>query len=168
MFLGIEELNENDSKSQEESDEEAEVNMEAELLSALSELKKYKNKYNRLKNFVIEQRERQELEEKEIDSLISELEEIKRIEAELKERLDEKEKSCQKLEIEMVDLKRKVEVENNVHDGIKNSSIILDKIPDSPKFPFDKNGIGYKRKKNKLELGHGSSRSLKKILHSQG
>jgi hypothetical protein len=60
MFLGIEEINENDSKSQEESDEEAEVNMEAELLSALSELKKYKNKYRRLKNFVIEQREREE------------------------------------------------------------------------------------------------------------
>ena len=60
MFLGIEELNENDSKSQEESDEEVEVNIEAELLSPLSELKKYKNKYRRLKNFVIEQRERQE------------------------------------------------------------------------------------------------------------
>ena len=60
MFLGIEELNEDDSKSQEESDEEAKVNMEVELLSALSELEKYKNKYKRLKNFVIEQRERQE------------------------------------------------------------------------------------------------------------
>ena len=62
--------------------------MEAELLSALSELKKYKNKYRRLKNFVIEQRERQEQEEKEIDSLISELEEAKRTEEELKDLLD--------------------------------------------------------------------------------
>ena len=78
-----------------------------------------------------EQREKQEYEEKEIDSLISELEEAKRTEEELKDLLDEKEKSCQNLEIEMVDLKRKVEANNNVHDMFKNSPIILDKILDS-------------------------------------
>ena len=59
--------------------------MEAELVNSLSELKRYKNKYRQLKNFVIEQREKQEQEEKEIDSLISELEEFRRTEAELKE-----------------------------------------------------------------------------------
>ena len=124
MFLGIEELNEDNSKSQEESNEEAKVNMEVELLSALSELKKYKNKYKRLKNFVIEQSERQEQEEKKIDILISELEIVKRTEAKLKELLDEEEKSCQNLEIKMVDLKRKVEANNNVHYRLKNSSTI--------------------------------------------
>lgn len=60
MFLGIEELNENDSNSQEEYYVEVEVDMEAELISALSELKKYKNKYRKLKNFMSEQKEKQE------------------------------------------------------------------------------------------------------------
>ena len=32
--------------------------MEAELVNALSELKRYRNKYRQLKNFVIEQREK--------------------------------------------------------------------------------------------------------------
>ena len=36
-----------------------------------------------------------------------------------------------KLEIEMVDLKRKVEGKNNAHDRLKNISIILDEIVDS-------------------------------------
>ena len=53
--------------------------------------------------------------------MISELEEVKRTKAELEELLDEKEKSCQKLAIEMVDLKRKVEANNNVHDRLKNN-----------------------------------------------
>ena len=45
----------------------------------------------------------------------------------------------------MVHLKRKVEGNNNAHDRIKNSSIILDEILDSQKSPFDKIGLGYKR-----------------------
>ena len=45
----------------------------------------------------------------------------------------------------MVDLKRKVEGNNNAHDRLKNSSIILDEILDSQKSPFDKTGLGYKR-----------------------
>ena len=94
-------------------------------MNALSELKRYINKYRQIKNFLIEQREREEYEEKKIDNMINELEEVKNIEAELKELLNEKEKSCQKLEIEMVDLKRKVEANNNVHDRLKNNSIIV-------------------------------------------
>ena len=73
MFLGIEELNEDDSNSQEESYVEAEVDMEAELISSLSELKKYKNKYMKLKNLVSEKKEKQEYEEKGIDDLIKDL-----------------------------------------------------------------------------------------------
>ena len=44
----------------------------------------------------------------------------------------------------MVDLKRKVEGNNNAHDGLKNSSIILDENLDSQKSHFDKTGLGYK------------------------
>ena len=101
---------------------------------------------------MIEQREKREQEEKEIDSLISELEEAKRIEEELKDLLDEKENSCQKLEIEMVDLKRKVEANNNVHERLKNNSIILDKILDSQKSPFDKTRIGYKKEEEQSRI----------------
>ena len=45
----------------------------------------------------------------------------------------------------MVDLERKVEANNNVHDRLKNSSIILDKILDNQRPPFDKTRIGYKK-----------------------
>ena len=41
--------------------------------------------------------------------------------------------------------KKKVEANNNVHDRLKNSSIILNKILDSQKSLFDKTGIGYKK-----------------------
>ena len=56
--------------------------------------------------------------------------------------LGEREKSCQKLEVEMIDLKGKIEVNKNAHDRLKNSSIILDKILDSQRSSFDKTGIG--------------------------
>ena len=61
LFLSIEEPNKKEySKYEEKSNVEVEVNMEEKLLSALNELKRYKNKYKKLKNFVIEQREKQE------------------------------------------------------------------------------------------------------------
>ena len=74
LFLGIVEENEHE----EDLESEEEVNMEAKLVNSLSESKRYRNKYRQLKNFVIEQREKQEQKENEIDSLISELEEAKR------------------------------------------------------------------------------------------
>ena len=70
----------------------------------------------------------------------------------MKDLLDEKEKSYQKLEIEMVDLKRKSEVNNNVHDRFKNGSIILDKILDNQRSCFDKTGIGYKKEEEQYEI----------------
>ena len=45
----------------------------------------------------------------------------------------------------MVDLKRKVEGNNNAHERLKNNSIILDEILDSQKYPFDKTKHGYKK-----------------------
>ena len=50
LFLGIAEENEHE----EDSESEEEVNMEAKLVNALHELKRYKNKYRQLNNFVIE------------------------------------------------------------------------------------------------------------------
>jgi hypothetical protein len=61
IFLGIEESNDiEDIKHEKESEDEAEVNMEDELLSALDELRKYKTRYRQLKSFAVEQKEKHE------------------------------------------------------------------------------------------------------------
>ena len=58
------------------------------------------------------------------------LEEAKRREEVLKNHLDEKEKTCEHLEMEVVGLKKKIE-KSNVHVKFTNSSVILDEILDS-------------------------------------
>ena len=50
----------------------------------------------------------------------------------------------------MVDPKGKAERNNNAHDMLKNSSIILDEILDSQKSPFDKTRLGYKREEEQF------------------
>jgi hypothetical protein len=55
LLLGIEESNEIEKiKHEKELEDEAEFNMEEELLSALDELRKYKTRYRQLKSFVVE------------------------------------------------------------------------------------------------------------------
>jgi hypothetical protein len=61
LFLCIEESNEIDEiKHEKELEDEAKVNMDEELLSALDELRKYKTRYRQLKSFVFEQKEKHE------------------------------------------------------------------------------------------------------------
>ena len=60
----------------------------------------------------------------------------------MKDQLDEKERTCQKLEMEVVDLRKKDE-KNVVHAKFKNSSTILGEILDCQGSPFDKTGLGY-------------------------
>jgi hypothetical protein len=60
LFLGIEESNKTKKiKYEKELEDEAEVNMEEELLSALNELRKYKTRYRHMKGFVVEQKEKE-------------------------------------------------------------------------------------------------------------
>jgi hypothetical protein len=74
LFSGIEESNEIEKiKHDKDLEDEEEVNMEEELLSALDELGKYKTKYRQLKSFVVEQKEKNEQEEKEMGKLMSNL-----------------------------------------------------------------------------------------------
>ena len=47
--------------------------MEEELPSSLNELKRYINKYRKLKSFVVEQKGKQEQKQKEIENIMSEL-----------------------------------------------------------------------------------------------
>ena len=70
------------------------------------------------------------------------LEEAKRIEEVLKDQLDEKEDQCQKLEMEVVCLKKTSE-KSNACVKFRNNSIILDEILDRQRSPFDKSGLGY-------------------------
>jgi hypothetical protein len=55
--------------------------MEEELLSALDELRRYKNKYKQLKSFVVEQKAKHESKEKEMEKLMRNLKKKKILEA---------------------------------------------------------------------------------------
>ena len=124
--------------------------MEAELISALSELKKYKNKYRKLKNFMSEQKEKKEQEEKEIDDLIrnlrSQILETKEREECLEALLKEKQQLCEKLEKEVSQL-RDEEKSRKVKEKFENSSTILDNILKSQRSTSSKTGLGYEQKK---------------------
>jgi uncharacterized protein Yka (UPF0111/DUF47 family) len=72
--------------------------------------------------------------------LKTQIEEAKRVEELLKNQINEKEESCDKLEAGIVDLINKVEKSNK----FLNSSKILDEILESQISPYDKSGLGYK------------------------
>jgi hypothetical protein len=71
----------------------------------------------------------------------------------LKNQIKEKEESCCKLEVEIVDLRKKVEKSNK----LLNNSLILDEILESQRSPYDKLGIGYKE-----EVTHAEASTSKK------
>ena len=76
--------------------------MEEELLSALDELRKYKTRYRQLKSFVVEQKEKHEQEEKEMEKLMRNLKnqilEENKIEESLEKSLKEKQITCERME----------------------------------------------------------------------
>ena len=94
------------------------------------------------------------------------LEEAKRREEVLKNHLDEKEKTCEHLEMEVVGLKKKIE-KSNVHVKFTNSSVILDEILDSQRPTLDKSGLGYNKAKEKSEVGTWSPDSQSKLLNDK-
>lgn len=61
--------------------------------------------------------------------LKTQVEEVRRIEEILKDQFDEKDRTCQKLEMEVVDIRKKDE-KIDVHAKFKNSSTILGEILD--------------------------------------
>jgi hypothetical protein len=94
--------------------------------------------------------------------LKTQIEEAKRVEELLKNQVNEKEKSCHKLEVEVVDLRKKVEKSNK----FLNSSQILNEILESRRPPNDQSGLGYKREDTHVEAStsknHEVSPSLSK------
>jgi hypothetical protein len=93
--------------------------------------------------------------------LKTQIEEAKRVEELLKDKINEKEESCHKLEAEVVDLRKKVEKSNK----FLNSSRILDEILESQRSPCDKSRLGYKEETTYVEAStskkHGVSPSKK-------
>jgi hypothetical protein len=84
--------------------------MEEELLSALDELRKYKTRYRQLKSFVVEQKEKHEKKEEEMEKLMSNLKnqilEANRIEESLEKSLKEKQITRERMEAEIVHLRK--------------------------------------------------------------
>ena len=110
-----------------------------------------------LKTELISQKEEsekpaQELEEtREVNhDLKTQLEESKRTEEILKSQLEEKEDTVQKLELEVVGLRKK-DKKNEALVKLQDSSIVLDKILDCQRSPLEKTGLGYKKNKKKYE-----------------
>ena len=80
----------------------------------------------------------------------TQLEESKRIEEILKNQLEEKEQTIQKLEMEVVGLRKKGE-KTDAFVKFKDSSVVLDKILDCQRSPFNKSSLGYKKEGEKYE-----------------
>jgi hypothetical protein len=66
----------------------------------------------------------------------------------VRNQLNEREESCNKMEAEVVNLRKKFE-KSNTHSKFLNNSMTLDEILDSQISPNDKSGLGY----NKEEIG---------------
>ena len=65
----------------------------------------------------------------------ADLEEAKRIEEALRNQLEKKEMTNQKIEMEVVGLRKKIE-KSNYHEKFNNSSIMLDKLLDCQRSPL--------------------------------
>ena len=72
------------------------------------------------------------------------MEEAKRIEDVMKLQLEEKEKENQRLEMEIVGLRKKIEKSKN-HVKFNESSVILDEILKCERISSDKFGLGFKK-----------------------
>jgi hypothetical protein len=129
------------------------VNLEAELISALEELRKYKRKNKLLRAQLQEFEESHQAKEidalrtiKESEQIINDLKsqllEANKIEEVILKQLSDKKQACEKLEVEIKLLKSELEKEKK-RSKFGNSSKILDEILSSQRSPNNKTGLGY-------------------------
>ena len=129
-----------------EEEEEGEVDIEAELVSALSELRKVRRECKHFKREI----ENLEFELQKSNGLIDsteimvvdlklKIEEARVTEEDITKILAKKDKENEGLKIEVVSLRKKIQ-ENNINQ----SSQVLDQIISSQRSTYDKTGIGYK------------------------
>jgi hypothetical protein len=120
--------------------------MEEELLSALDELRKYKTRYRQLKSVVVEQKEKHEHKEKEMEKLMRNLRnqilEENRIEESLEKSLKEKKITCERMEAEIVHVRKEIDAKL-IQTKYENSSKLLDKIITKQRDSSNENGIVY-------------------------
>jgi hypothetical protein len=130
----------------EEEIEEAEVDYQEELMCAIEVIRREKKKNKKLQAELDKKNDTRELEQM-ITKLKVQIEEYKRIDEALKEKLEEKDMIIGNLEAEIVALRKDIQKKN-----MQNSSKVLDDIISSKKYHLDKSGLGY----NQTEKGSSS------------
>ena len=132
--------------------EEAEVDLEGELICALEEIDRLKQKKRKQKDLLNKYEKYEHGSNDILISLKIKLEEAKRIEDILKQQLSEKINECEKLETEVVSVRKELEkVQALYHQNMTSAQATkkLDKILDSQRSPFLKTGLGYEESSNK-------------------
>jgi hypothetical protein len=133
----------------EEEIEEAEVNYREELMCAIEFFRREKKKNKKLQPELDKKEYTQELEQM-ITNLKVQIEEEQRIEEELKENLEEKDKIIGNLEAEIVTLRKDLQKKD-----MQNNSKVLDDIISNKKYRHDKSRLGY----NQKEKGSSSKKT---------
>jgi hypothetical protein len=138
---------------EDDSEEEGEVDLREELISALEELRKERKKNKSLKEELKMKEGSQNSNSEEIEQMITSLkiqiEEDKRIEEILRSQLEEKEKMIGSLEAEIVSLRKDLQKK----DMQQKSTRILDQIINSQRPSNDRSRLGY----NQVHNEKGSS-----------
>jgi hypothetical protein len=147
LFMVVKDSDKEDSKEEyeeaeeeyeevEEEIEEAEVDYREELMCAIEVIRREKKKKKKLQAELDKKKDTRELEQM-ITKLKVQIEEDKRINEALKEKLEEKDKIIGNLEAEIDALRKDIQKKN-----MKNSSKFLDDIISSQKSHLDKSGLG--------------------------
>jgi hypothetical protein len=159
LFMAMndqDELSNNEDINHEDSDEEGEVNLEGELICALHELKKLRMKNASLKEQLRESKKDlyETNGETEIISLKRQLEEARKIEEVLTNKLKEMEDICHKKEFEIVHLRKelnKTVTQLNTNLKFENSLTVLEDILSIQRSPLDKTGLGYDNSQKNID-----------------
>ena len=112
--------------------------------SQKNKLEEKKEEIKRIKNEIEENKKVDDEGRKILEVIVhlkTQIEEAKRVEELLKNEVNEKEEPCHKLEVKVVDLRKKVEKSNK----FLNISTISNEILDSQRSPNDKSGLGYNK-----------------------
>jgi hypothetical protein len=127
-------------------DEEDVVDLEGELISALEEIARLRSKNKKQKQLLIQFEKDNKEHDEDFALLKVELEEAKKIEDILKQRLLEKRARCEALEEEVVKTRKEVEKFKTLYlqniPSIKATTELND-IPSKQRTPLLKTGLGY-------------------------
>ena len=167
LFLSIENQTDTDKEN---SNIEGEVDLEARLISALEELRRYKNKNKSLEKQLLEYEEELRSRKEEVSNnmketkqtiidLKTQLRESKISEDIIRKQLNEKQYEYENLEDEIIHLRKKLE-NGTIQSRLENNSKMLDDILNNQKPSRNKIGLG-KYDQNKVK--EGCNPSIQKI-----